>query len=375
MGLALSCAPCSCPRKADDVDEFLLQEHKPDTPSTAPSSADLSVDSTLEFASAQEAHEAGSLLAAVRADPQLFIAVQRHRGGESLLALCTRFSRARPRSTARALAMLTADMKYRDELGVLALARQPACQVLAGKKGQSQGMDAAALEMEHFRQFPHGFLGQDRKGRTIVYKKYGGVRFWELAKLGTNVETLVRYHIWVQEQSLQAMGHKGQWFSLVDLEGLTLAQCVAKAHLLYVRDLMGLDGLHYPERLGMMIIINAPAVFAGPWRMIHSLADAKTRRKVQVLGGPSQWKGPLAEVMDLRLLPRSLGGETDLSPAGLKHVPSRSPSVESLPCSVDMLPEMKIEESRWGPLVLWVVLATLMLMSCLGGCRSVLEWL
>jgi hypothetical protein len=41
---------------------------------------------------------------------------------------------------------------------------------------------------------------------------------------------------------------------------------------------------HYPERLGMIYVINAPFVFTAAWRMIQPLLDERTRNKIDILG-------------------------------------------------------------------------------------------
>ena len=73
----------------------------------------------------------------VNADEVLLAAIQRHRGGESLEALCLRFARARPKSVEKALAMLTADMQWRDSY-VDGLASETAAEVLGGADALAQ---------------------------------------------------------------------------------------------------------------------------------------------------------------------------------------------------------------------------------------------
>lgn len=44
------------------------------------------------------------------------------------------------------------------------------------------------------------------------------------------------------------------------------------------------DSDHYPERLGTMIIINAPSVLSFAWRIIQGFLDAVTKEKINILG-------------------------------------------------------------------------------------------
>lgn len=44
------------------------------------------------------------------------------------------------------------------------------------------------------------------------------------------------------------------------------------------------DSDHYPERLGTMIIVNAPSVLSFAWRIIQGFLDAVTKEKINILG-------------------------------------------------------------------------------------------
>lgn len=40
---------------------------------------------------------------------------------------------------------------------------------------------------------------------------------------------------------------------------------------------------HYPERLGLFLVVGAPRIFGGLWRMLQPLVDPVTRAKIKFL--------------------------------------------------------------------------------------------
>merc|ERR1712079_470998 len=118
-------------------------------------------------------------------------------------------------------------------------------------------------------------------------------------------KTLLQYQHWINERCLHAMGQRGQWVIILDLHGVSTRQCFLMSHLRYCHMLAVCDSAHYPARLGQVFIINAPSVFATPFKLTSSWLDEKTRRKVQCLG--DDWRASLSEIMDLHILPRHLG--------------------------------------------------------------------
>jgi len=245
---------------------------------------------------------------AVEADAKLFEAVERHRMGEPLKELLQRFARARPSSVEQAITLLRDDMAFRDMENIPALRKMSSVEVLGGK---------AINKASHDSQMPHGYLGNDRQGRPVIYKHYGRIQLWKLVKQGIDVRTLVRYNYWIQEQLAIAMGHRGQWTVLLDLEGIEFGQAFSTTHLSYCHGLAKTDSAHYPERLAQVIIINSPSLFAGSFKIISSWLDENTRQKVKLLGERKQWWPEVTACIDPKILPKHLGGEAMLTLRGL----------------------------------------------------------
>jgi len=278
------------------------------TVSTADSESHF-VDPTLADASQEDLNAAAALQATVEADDALMASVRRHQGGESLTALCLRFTRVRPNSQAKALQLLTADMRHRDEHKIQILGQMPLRDVL----GLGHSPDAQALLEAVCQQVPHGILGLDKQGRVVLYRRYSSMRLWELEARGIGAKEMFRHQQWITEKCLQTMGHKGRWVLILDVEGTGVPQVTARTHLTYSRFLAELDAAHYPERLGTLFIINAPPVLSSFFKLVTSWLDERRKACCQLLGGPDSWRGPLSECMDLRILPRELGGDFDLT--------------------------------------------------------------
>ena len=51
---------------------------------------------------------------------------------------------------------------------------------------------------------------------------------------------------------------------------------------------LGIGQDNYPENLGKCLIINAPWVFSGGWKIITPVLDSNTRSKISIIRGPAE---------------------------------------------------------------------------------------
>jgi len=263
-------------------------------------------DSTLRSVTCAESEAAALLQQRVMARPELLAVVDQFRGGESLRALCVRFTRARPQSLDAAFHMLSSDMEYRKDRSV-GFARMTAEEVMPGE------IAGVSLLQEYCKHLPNAVLGRDMEGRPVIYRRFhDGTRWSELVKLGVSVQMMARYNAWFLEGVLESVGHKGQWTIICDIGGIALRSCDSTM-MNFIHQLGALDAAHYPERLGKCFIINAPSFMPWFWRAISSWMNAKTRQKVSVLGRPDEWQPVLAATLDLKILPDHLGGAAAVS--------------------------------------------------------------
>ena len=70
------------------------------------------------------------------------------------------------------------------------------------------------------------------------------------------------------------------------------------------------DGDHYPERLGTLLVINAPAMLSWAWKIIQTFLDDVQKAKIGIYGlDPEEWRPVLLRVMEMDQIPVSYGGK------------------------------------------------------------------
>lgn len=73
--------------------------------------------------------------------------------------------------------------------------------------------------------------------------------------------------------------HVEQWVWLSDFHGFgyrDLSPSIGSAFL-------DISAKHYPERLGLFIVLGAPRIFGGLWHVLQPLVDPFTRAKIKFL--------------------------------------------------------------------------------------------
>lgn len=69
------------------------------------------------------------------------------------------------------------------------------------------------------------------------------------------------------------------------------------------------DADHYPERLGSLIVINAPSMLAWAWMMAQGFLDDVQQAKIRIYGTDSEeWQPVLFEMIDPSQVPVKFGG-------------------------------------------------------------------
>ena len=97
---------------------------------------------------------------------------------------------------------------------------------------------------------------------------------------------------------------------ILDLAGMSYA--VDRIALNYVTSSLTMDQNNYPERLKKLYILNAPWFFTGIWAIVSPFLDAKTRDKINILGG--DFLDTLLQEIDPSQIPVELGGQRENMP-------------------------------------------------------------
>ena len=121
-----------------------------------------------------------------------------------------------------------------------------------------------------------------------------------------------------------ATGHLIETFLIViDAAGWSLKLASFDAFK-YLKGIADIDSAHYPERLGAIVIVNAPAALDFAWRAIRVWLDARTKAKITILrkGGYAA----LQVLIDSDQIPSDYGGTgPTLCDGGVEKVPLSQP--------------------------------------------------
>jgi hypothetical protein len=220
-----------------------------------------------------------------------------------------RFLRARNFNVQSAFLMLKNDLEWRNQNNLTQLKTMSASEVLKCDLHQI------------FTYFPTWVQGFDRQCRPIAWRKFGKLEIWNVLKL-VSMDSLLQFHSWEAEQALRLMknqsiatGYNIETFVVViDAAGWHLGLATSDAYT-FIRGMSSTDSDHFPERLGKLIVINAPTALSFAWRIVSGFLDAVTLAKIKIYSKQSEWLPSLLEIMNEDQIPLQYGGTArDLTP-------------------------------------------------------------
>ncbi len=221
-----------------------------------------------------------------------------------------RFLRARKFNVKQALLMVREDIRWRAEDNRILLRRQTAEDVL--------GCDLEKM----YSFFPTWIQGHDKQLRPVSYRQFGKFEVWNVLKL-TSMERLIRFHAWETEVALHRMYSKSKamdynietFVVVIDAAGWGLRLATNDAFT-FIKGMAVTDSDHYPERLGTLLVINAPSVLAISYRVIQGFLDNVQKQKIRIMGTDrNEWLPVLLEYIDIDQIPQQYGGDApDPSP-------------------------------------------------------------
>jgi hypothetical protein len=226
--------------------------------------------------------------------------------------LLLRFLRARHFAVPKSLELLQQDLEWRQSLDVRHLAERSEEEVL--------GCDPALFAY----YIPGWYESCDLQGRPINWQKWGDLRVDELLRATTH-EKLVLHHIWQQEGLMRRLAASSK------AQGVWIGQCVTicdakhwhpglatRAAMGFLREISHVDSAHYPERMGCVVVINAPYTLSGAWAIISAWLDPVTRAKVQIISSERYWKPLLESLIAPENIPVECGGTATFTLRDLK---------------------------------------------------------
>jgi len=165
------------------------------------------------------------------------------------------------------------------------------------------------------RYIPWRHLGFDKQGRPVIVKHMGCKTVLKEAFDQYAWEKFVQYHIWQHEQYGVLLSSQSkrlgrsveQIVFVVDTTGWHVGLASRQAFK-FLRAIASVDSDHYPERLGLVCIINAPAAMAFAWRIIRSWLTERQQRKVCFCKDEAEAYTALSPHMEPDVIPKECGG-------------------------------------------------------------------
>eukprot|EP00466_Bigelowiella_natans_P009741 jgi/Bigna1/137800/aug1.41_g12508 len=233
--------------------------------------------------------------------------------------LC-RFLRARKFDVEKSFKMLKDDIDWRKEKDVVALKAQSEKEVLK--------CDPALLH--HY--LPVWHQGVDKQNNPVVYKKFGNFEIWNVTK-ETTIENLVDYHLWQMEhyvdlihENTKKCDHLVETLTMViDAKDWRLSLFTNESTKFLYR-ISKIDSDHFPERLGRLIVVNAPYVLSVAWKVIRGWLDPKTQQKIQIVRGPEEYEPVLKGLIDEAELCEEYGGKAKCTYVPTNNIPGKGES-------------------------------------------------
>jgi len=164
--------------------------------------------------------------------------------------------------------------------------------------------------------YPHGYHKTDKLGRPLLFKIISQCNVDEVFTR-SNEERIMRYYIKEYERNLlyrmNCCGIKigkivEQSVTILCGKDLGISMYTGKVKT-FTKISSNLAQDYYPEMLGQMYFINTGFLFSAAWSIVSVFLDAKTTKKIVMLG--SDYLTELKKHIDMDNLPKSLGGNCE----------------------------------------------------------------
>ncbi|GAB5353210.1 hypothetical protein AAMO2058_000018200 [Amorphochlora amoebiformis] len=214
-----------------------------------------------------------------------------------------RFLRARNFEVKKAYKLLSDDIAWRKDKDVKSLKKKTEREVL--------GCDPKLMHTH----LPVWHQGCDKQGRPVIYKIFGNFQIWEVTK-HTSLEKLIDHHLWQMESYMDLTRENSKKFRhivetvtvVVDAKDWRLSLFTKEATKFLYR-ISKVDSDHFPERMGRLIVVNAPYLLSVAWKVIRGWLDPKTQKKVQIVRGPNEYEPILKDWISESSLCDEYGGK------------------------------------------------------------------
>ncbi|GFR43959.1 hypothetical protein Agub_g5102 [Astrephomene gubernaculifera] len=210
-----------------------------------------------------------------------------------------RFLRARTYDLERALKMFQDHVNWRQEHDI--------DNILKDFHFEERGKFLAA--------YPQGYHKLDKQGRPIYIQLIGKIDVHGILAC-TDEDRMFKFHVQEYERCVKvimpvcsrlANRKIDQTFGIMDVRGVGISALTGDVKRMLTK-FTKTDQDNYPEMLGHICIINAPAIFRMVWSIVKGMIDVRTQQKIEILG--SNYMDALQKHVDIECIPEWLGGKS-----------------------------------------------------------------
>ena len=157
--------------------------------------------------------------------------------------------------------------------------------------------------------YPHYYHFRGKNNEIVFYETPAHVNLKGLRTGGVDLTKLLRHYSMITEFQWQYLERDDMAKSIYicDLEGIKTRDFMGET-VDFVKKAIGLSGEHYPERGGVILLINVPMWFKLIWTVIKPLIDKDTLEKIFILRGSKEINAKLQDKIDIDKLPPQFGG-------------------------------------------------------------------
>ncbi|KAG6438180.1 hypothetical protein SASPL_103117 [Salvia splendens] len=191
-----------------------------------------------------------------------------------------RYLRARNWNTKKAIKMLKASLKWRLEY-----------------MPEEIRWDDVAVEAETGKIYRSSY--KDKHGRPVLVMR-------PRCKNTNSIKGQIKYLVYCMENAILNLGEEQeQMVWLIDFHGFSLSNVSLKV----TKDTAHVLQNHYPERLGVAILCDAPKIFEPFWKMAKPFLEPKTANKVKfVYSDDPNTNKVMDELFDMGMVESAFGG-------------------------------------------------------------------
>ncbi|XP_042030495.1 phosphatidylinositol transfer protein 3-like [Salvia splendens] len=198
-------------------------------------------------------------------------------------ASISRYLRARNWNVKKAVRMLKATLKWRQDY-----------------KPEEICWDDVAGEAETGKIYKSNY--KDRNGRPVLVMRPS-------CQNSKSIKGQIKYLVYCMESAiLDLPPEQEQMIWLIDFQGFNLSHISIKV----TRETAHVLQEHYPERLGVAILYDAPKIFQPFWMVAKPFLEPKTANKVKfVCTDDHNTNKIMSELFDMEMVESAFGGKDD----------------------------------------------------------------